>query len=61
MKVKDITELMGNEVHILLECDTTEKFTVYDGKIIGLHGKYLNAEVEWIRPMQNGVALRVNL
>lgn len=60
MKVKDITALMGNEVNLLLEDNSSEEFTVYDGKIMFLREeKYKNAEVEWIRPITNGIALRI--
>lgn len=61
MKVKDITALMGNEVNLLLEDSSKEEFTVYEGKSIYLNGKYLAAEVEWIRPIKDGIALRVKL
>lgn len=60
MKVKDITAIMGNEVNILLEDNELEEI-VFDNKVMYLKGKYREAEVEWLRPMQNGIALRVTL
>ena len=58
MIVKDIVALMGNEVDIMIE---NSECAIYEGKVYALHGEYLQAEVEWIRPFRNGIALRVAL
>lgn len=59
MTVKDILNITPNNIIILLEDESTEEFTVFHGEAYKLHGDYINAEIEWLRPIENGVALRV--
>lgn len=59
MKVKDILDIAPNSIIILLEDESTEEFTVFHGEAYHLHGEYLHATVEWMRPIENGIALKV--
>ena len=59
MTVKDILSITPNNITILLEDEAAAEYTVYEGEAYKLHGDYLNAEIEWIRPIENGMALRV--
>lgn len=60
MTVKDILSITPNNITILLEDEAAAEYTVYNGEAYKLHGEYINAVVEWIRPIENGLALKVN-
>lgn len=60
MTVKDILSITPNNITILLEDEAAAEYTVYQGEAYKLHGEYINAAVEWIRPIENGLALKVS-
>lgn len=61
MTVKELLAITPNNMNLRIEDETTKEFTVFDGEAYMLHGKYLEATVDWIRPIENGLCLKVRV
>ena len=59
MTVKDILAVVSNELYIYIEKDDMESCIVVDNKAYMLHGDYINSEVIWLRPMNNGLGIKI--
>lgn len=58
MTVKDILSVVSNELYIYIEKDE-ESFVVMDNKAYMIHGDCINSEVIWLRPMNNGLGIKI--
>lgn len=61
MTVTDILAITPFNINLIIEDEKTTEYTVYNGKSHLIHGKYLNATVDFLRPIENGICLKVTL